>query len=270
MAAKLSLSRAWEETREVFSRDGRLLVPVALALLALPAAALGVSSPKTPADITPSFYLLFLFVVLFAVAGQIALNRLAVPPDSTVGGAIKRGFERLLPVLIAVIPVFLLIAVVFVVLASALLALGLVNAPIAGAPPPLGLAAVMVLTMLIVFSIFQLVVPISAAEAGGPLQLLSRAWLLSKSNYWRLTAFLAIAWIGMLFFWLIGQLIPGIAIAAVSGPPERGSIGAILVALVGGIVQAAWTTVTSVMVARVYTQLAGRGEAQASVPSSAT
>src|SRR5919112_640952 len=34
----LSISAAWEETRDILTRDGRLLTTVALALIALPAA----------------------------------------------------------------------------------------------------------------------------------------------------------------------------------------------------------------------------------------
>ena len=36
MAAKLSLSRAWDETRDVLRRDGRLIAIVALAMLVFP------------------------------------------------------------------------------------------------------------------------------------------------------------------------------------------------------------------------------------------
>jgi hypothetical protein len=39
--AKLSISRAWEETQDVLARDGRLLASVALALVFAPAGGKG-------------------------------------------------------------------------------------------------------------------------------------------------------------------------------------------------------------------------------------
>ena len=38
---RLSISRAWEETKSVIARDGRLLVSVALALVVLPQTIMG-------------------------------------------------------------------------------------------------------------------------------------------------------------------------------------------------------------------------------------
>ena len=43
--SRLSLSRAWEESKEIFSRDGALLSAVALALILLPEIVVGVVSP---------------------------------------------------------------------------------------------------------------------------------------------------------------------------------------------------------------------------------
>ncbi|QNP44743.1 hypothetical protein H9L14_08085 [Sphingomonas sediminicola] len=46
MASSLSISRAWDETREIFRRDGGLLVSVALALIVLPEVVVGIVSPR--------------------------------------------------------------------------------------------------------------------------------------------------------------------------------------------------------------------------------
>ena len=45
---KLSISRAWDETKAIFARDGRLLVAVALALVVLPMVVLGLAVPSDP------------------------------------------------------------------------------------------------------------------------------------------------------------------------------------------------------------------------------
>ena len=43
--SKLSLSRAWEETMAVLAHEGRLVLPVALALFVLPGLILNASMP---------------------------------------------------------------------------------------------------------------------------------------------------------------------------------------------------------------------------------
>jgi hypothetical protein len=266
---KLSISNAWEESKAIIARDGKLFVAVALALVVLPRAPLGAFSPASPTDMTPSFYGFLALVLFTAVIAQIAMNRLAIPPDSTVGGAIKRGIERFVPAIVALLIAFAAVVLIFFILAAIMLAAGLATAPTPGAAPPVGLALVLFLSMFAVYSIFQLIIPVAAVETGGPFRLLSRAWTLGSPSYWRLTAFLAIAWLGVFIFWLVGEVIPGAIIAAASGPPEIGGIGAILVSLVAASVQAAWTVVVSVMLARIYVQLSGMASG-ASVPSSGT
>jgi len=49
MAAKLSLSRAWDETRDVLHRDGRLIAIVALAMLVFPGTVQEMVTPQAPA-----------------------------------------------------------------------------------------------------------------------------------------------------------------------------------------------------------------------------
>ena len=46
--AKLSISRAWDESRGVLGRDGALLATVAVALLVLPGIVSDLVSPEAP------------------------------------------------------------------------------------------------------------------------------------------------------------------------------------------------------------------------------
>src|SRR3954469_21169370 len=46
--AKLSISQAWDETRLILERDGKLIAAVALALFVLPGIVLNVAVPKMP------------------------------------------------------------------------------------------------------------------------------------------------------------------------------------------------------------------------------
>ena len=93
----LSISGAWEETKALLARDGRLFASVALALIVLPAAVMGVVDPRvSQGDAAPGWFNLLIFVVsLISLAGQLALIRLAFGPSVTVGGAIGHGLRRL-------------------------------------------------------------------------------------------------------------------------------------------------------------------------------
>jgi uncharacterized metal-binding protein len=59
-----------------------------------------------------------------------------------------------------------------------------------------------------------------------------------------------------------------VAIGLLVGKIQPLSTSALILALVQAAVSAAVSTLFAVMLARIYLQLAGRGEAQASVPSS--
>src|SRR5947199_7765964 len=105
----LSLSQAWDETKAIIARDGRLFVSVALALVALPAAITGLLSPKGVGSVSTSWWIDLVVVVasLTALAGQLALIRLALGPSITVGGAIAHGVRRM--------PIYVLTAILILV-----------------------------------------------------------------------------------------------------------------------------------------------------------
>jgi len=268
--AKLSISKAWEQTLSLLRQDGRLFIAVALAFFVLPQTILGAVTPATPDQATASFFWLLLLALLLALAGQIAINRLAIPPGATVAIAIKRGIERILVLLVALVIVFVAIGLLFLIFSLVLVATAIVSSPVAGQPPPGALIFVLLLVIGMLYSIFQLTIPISAAEVGGPIHLLRRAWELGKRSYWRLVAFLVVVIIGLFIFWAVAQVTAGLAVTAILGPSEAGSVGAILISFVVAVTQAAWNVVTALMIARIYVQLAGERPAEASVPHSGT
>jgi len=268
--AGLSISKAWDETKGRIAADGRLFLPVALAFLVLPQTVLGAFSPTTPADLGGSFFALLIIAILGSIIGQIGVARLALPPALTVGGAIRRAIRRVLPLLAAFLLACFVAALIAFACIFVVLVTGLAAPPTSGATPPRWVIFLVVIPMLLTLALFQLVFPIAAAEEGGPIKMLTRSWTLGVSSYWRLVAFLALVWIGMLLIWLSAQVIAGLAAAAIFGPPERGSVGALLVGLVVAMVQAGWTVITSVMLARIYVQLSGQGALDVSVPKSGT
>lgn len=263
----LSISKAWEEAKAIMARDGRLLASVCLALVVLPDAVLWVVG--VPAGLSSALLpkLLYLIVILIGLAAQIALNRLAIGPSITVGGAIGRGFGRLWAVVLAF---FILALVLFAILLVAVLLLRLagvvVQPSVGGAPPP-----VVVILMLIVaplsLAICQLFMPIAAAEDAGPIRLFSRSWQLGRGEYLRLLGFFIIVFAGVAVATFAAQFLLGSLLLLTIGQPTAGSVSALLLGVGLGIVQAAFTLVSAVTLARIYVQLSGHGEPQAGVPT---
>jgi len=267
---KLSLSQAWDETRMVLARDGKLFASVALGLVVLPQTIIGLFVPRTTAEPTPIVFALLLISLVVGFIAQIALNRLAIGPSTTVGSAIGRGVVRM-PVLIAsFILITLVLFVLLVVFALLLGAVGVISSPTAGQGPPASVLLLIILFAAVTYAIFQLTIPVAAAEHGGPIHLLTRSWTLARGNYLRLLGFVVLVLVGLVFVLMAGQFGLGSMIAATLGPPQAGNVSALMIALVVALIQAAFTVVFAVMLARIYLQLAGTDAAHASVPKSGT
>ena len=127
---QLSISAAWEETRAILAREGSLLSAVALALVALPTAMQRVCSTRVgwtrstrPGGSTWSP----LPASLIALAGQLALIRLALGPSITVGAAIAHGLRRM-PIYFVV--VLMLVAALVLIAIPIGLVLGAMGVPL--------------------------------------------------------------------------------------------------------------------------------------------
>src|SRR3954467_7215163 len=121
----LSLSQAWDDTKAIITRDGRLFASVALALVALPAAIDGLVSPRGMDPSAPWWVDAVTIVVSFiALAGQLALIRLALGPSITVGGAIAHGVRRMPIYLLSAILMVCALIVLAIPFGAALAALG--------------------------------------------------------------------------------------------------------------------------------------------------
>lgn len=271
--SKLSISKAWEESKAIAVRDGRLIGSVALALLLLPQAVAGVivPPPNLSGQAQPQWApLLSLLVACIGVVGQVAIARLALGPAASVGESISHGFRRAGPALLAIALFAFPLAILFVVLVALIAGPAAIQGLSGGQPTP-GLAGAILLGMIVALAIavrFQMVVPAAAAESGGPVKLVRRSWELTKGHYWRLLAFLVLVLIVAVVLLLTSLSIGGILGRVAFGDIKPFTIGALMVALVSGLVQAALTAFVSVMLARIYVQLSGG--AAASVPSSGT
>jgi hypothetical protein len=260
--AKLSISRAWDETREVLGRDGRLLSTVAVALLALPSTVQNLMTPETkPGELPPvgPWLVVLLITVLIGIVGQLAIARLALGSQTSVGEAISHGAKRLLPYFLAMllwvgpIAIFLLFA-----------------AQQMRPPTPSAGMAVLFLVMLVllIFLAVRLIIAVAVASAEplGPLGILQRSWQLTSGSWWRLFGFLALFIVAVLCVMIAVGAIIGILAGIALGPAEPMSVAALVIALVTQLAIAAVTVVFLVMLTRIYLQLAARN---VSVPETA-
>jgi hypothetical protein len=264
--AKLSLSRAWDETRGVLSRDGKLIGTVALALVFLPGVIAGVYNPNSEGVPKTGGDLLLLSVVaVVGIVGQLATIRLALGTRSSVGEAIGHGLRRA-PAYIAASMIWLL---PFLILAYFLAGPAFRNP--AAAPPSSVLAATFILIALIIVSVRMLMTsPVASSEHVGPIDIIRRSWNLTSGNWWRLFAFLLVFLIVAMVSLGAAGAISGILTGILFGAVEPMSVAALFVAFFVELVTTIVTVGFLVMVARIYAQLSGPDHADVSVPSSGT
>lgn len=260
--AKISLSRAWEESREVLRRDGRLLGIVALALIVLPGTVQALLTPPVAEGSLPpvgAWIAVAVVAALIGLVGQLAIVRLALGPHTTVGEAIAHGARRM-PVYFASVLLWALpLAAVIVFLVTKL---DRTN------PQPALSISFFVLMLLMIYVSVRLVLSsaVASAEKIGPLAIIQRSWVLTARNWWRLFAFLVLFVIAMVCLLLAVTAVAGILVSALFGEAEPMSVGALILALVSEFMVALVSVVFFVMLARIYAQLSARDEAAVSVP----
>lgn len=266
--AKASISRAWDETRMILAREGKLLSAVALALIVLPQVVAGVLAPPIRGQET-SNAIFGLIAALFGLVGQLALIRLALGPSVSVGEAIAHGVRRFPMLLIAMLLLGLLFFVLLIPFAIAATMMGVAVPTSGGIPDPrLGGMAILIALVLVALSArFVLMTPITSAERVGPLRIIRRSWELTAGNYFRFLGLIVLLLVLAAILMSAATLIGGILGRLIDPEMAPLSIGAFIVSLAAGLAQAVFSVISSVMLARIYVQLAGSGEAQASVPA---
>ncbi|MBB3763979.1 glycerophosphoryl diester phosphodiesterase membrane domain-containing protein [Sphingomicrobium lutaoense] len=262
----LSISKAWDETRAILGRDGQLMMVVAAALIALPAALQVTLNPDqaagTPAENSGLVVLLSFVAAIITFIGTLAITHLALSSGSTVAEAIRVGARRFFPVFVAallwVIPMMLLF----------MLVLGAMVGPEAlesGDPQQIGQALdgtellVLLFLMLAFFYVgvrMFLITPVAVAEKKGPVAILKKSWQLTSGHFWRLFALLLMfAVAAMIVLITVGVMI-GLLTTLAFGEVTPWSLPAALLGLFTGFVQAALTVILMTMSARIYAHLA--------------
>ena len=268
--SRLSISKAWEESKVIAEKDGRLIGAVALALVTFPALISGLVAPKGLFDQTVPGWALGVGLVasIIGVAGQLAIVRLAIGPSTTVGDAIAHGLKRMPVYVVAAFILFCGLIILAIPMAAVLLATGApMDEASLKASPTFALLACVYFGVALFFGVRMLMMsPATSSEQIGPIRIIARSWKLTQGHWWRLFGFLVIFTVGALVAMMVVATTIGLIVNAVIGPVEPLSASAAVMALAQGLVNAGVTGLLAVMLARIYLQLAA--PETVSVPSS--
>lgn len=261
----LSVGKAWDETKDFLAREGRLVVPVALATFALPSVLAGWAYPDgNPGSRGGSGLLLMLAVLVAVIIGQMTIALLATGWSGRLGDAMSKVARRLPILLLALLIVFLPISIAAIVLlGSVLTGAGLTDPTMMTAEalakvPRIGWI-MLVLMLVFIFASVRLfpISAVAATESVGPVQLLKRSWALTKGQFGRLLVLMLLLLLVAVILDLAVSLTIGSVAALALGEARAFNLSALVVALASGLVGAAVSSVSASMVGRVYVQLAG-------------
>jgi len=124
---------------------------------------------------------------------------------------------------------------------------------------PVVAATLLFLALLIFFGVRLLLSsPVASLEDAGPIAIIRRSWSLTSRHWLPLLGFLLVFVVGaVLLLTAVGAAV-GSVVVILLGPIQPLSAGALIIALVQSLVNAAITTLFAVMLARIYLQLTDR------------
>ncbi|HXG80253.1 MAG TPA: glycerophosphoryl diester phosphodiesterase membrane domain-containing protein [Sphingomicrobium sp.] len=260
--AGLSIGKAWDEAKAALSANRKLLVPVALGLVLLPAVIVSMVEPQVaPGEQPPAglWMPVVLLMVLVMIVGELAIVLLVNGWRGSVGEAIGKATHRM-PIFVLAILCFL---VPIILIFSILLGAGGMGTTASGqidwtnfSP----LAAILILLFLVVLVYFSIrlmpLIAVVACESIGPIAALKRSFALTSGHFWRLLGFLLLLVVAFLVAALTVGAVVGSLVTLTLGQPEPWSLSLLLIALAGGLIQAGFVLVYTAMLARIYAQLA--------------
>ncbi len=264
----ISISAAWDETRALLARDGKLFASVALALIVLPAVIAGVLDPRAPGEVDAPMWFdaVVMIISLISIAGQLALVRLALGPSITVAGAISHGLRRFPPYFLGLLILGLGMILVAIPFGIAAVALGLdleQGSAAALTGPILILIFLMAMAVLFVAVRFLMAMPVASAEISGTTEILKRSWHLTEGNWLKLFLFLLLFVFAAVMIIGAVSLVAGSLILLAFKSIEPMSTAALLGALIEGVFSGMFSVVFTLMLTRIYVQLSGRETVEA-------
>ena len=252
---KLSIGQAWSETLQVAKREGRLIVPIALAFVVIPATLFALAVPPVPAGQLPEpggWALLYPVLIFAALIGQMAIMRLAIGPAASVSESIRHALRRSPSVIGA--------ALIFGIPAAAIIlptAMPVLANPTNPPPTAALLFLIACVVLLCVWIRLMLMTAAGVAEEIGPVAIVKRSWALTRGNFWRLLAMALLFGIVALIAIKATQWVSGSVLIVALGKPEPWTVSALLIALVAAITQTIASVLFAIMLARIYVQRAG-------------
>jgi len=202
----VSIEDAFQSAQSFVAREWRLLLPLALALLAVPQLAFNLLAPAELAQAMTkgdSQLVMTIFeknpwvspaaivVELITLAGVLAITALALVPRISVREAISLGFRRLFVLVLILLLLTIVALVLFVVPAAALQAFRIIPS---GQPL---LLLMVVAALLLVLWIRLIALPaVIVASRAGPIASIRLAWELSAGAFWPLLGCILIYGIG--------------------------------------------------------------------------
>lgn len=217
MAAALSIDRAIRWAQGFARAEWRLVAPVALAFLGLPALVFQLALPDdmgTVAELLasddPRVSLLTALsapLLICTLFGLTAIATLATAPAISVREALGRAARRFPAILLSGLALAFAIIGLFLILAFVLAGIAIAGGG-AALVQPLSLAAVVAVAAVTMARLTPFV-PLMADRPLGPVDGLQASWRMTRARFWRLLAF-------ALLFLVLAQVI-GFAINAAIG-----------------------------------------------------
>jgi len=256
--SRVSLGAAAEQTKSFMRREAGLVLPVAFATFGIALILVALVTPEPAAAgerVKPGLWSLAIIpLMLLAMVGQLAISHLVLRPGASVREAFGAAMARL-PTALG------MLLLLFAIFAAAGLALILVMGVLAvalgaAAQAAAALAALaVILVLLFVGARLLMAWPLIVDRSAGPVATLQAAFALSKGFFWKfLLLTLAFALVYMILTGAVQLGLGSILLIfgkLVGAEGAAAFLTAIVVALLGAALQAAW----AVLLAFVYRQL---------------
>jgi hypothetical protein len=259
--SSLSIGKAWDEAKAALGANRKLIVPVALGLVLLPAVIVSMVEPRVaPGEQPPpgAWMLVGLAMVIVMLVGELAIVLLVNGWRGSVGDAIGKAARRtptfILAALCLLVPVIVIFSLLLAIVGVSTSATGQVDWTNFSALGWLLLLACFLVLLVLAIRLLPLMAVVACEEIGA-IAALKRSFSLTSGHFWRLLGFLLLLMIAFLIVAAtVGAVIGGL-VTLLLGPPDAWSLSLLLIALAGGLVQAGFVMVYTAMLARIYVQL---------------